>query len=179
MAPPSTLTPAEQQKLDDIKFLPAPFRHCLNGKWKLYVPEQALSHTVMFEDEFQSMSYSKPYVDTIRFIATSIRTKLQSLGKDVDELNIFRYLIEPALRLLAEYAMEQLVKDATDSEKSMVGTSVEEIWEFIATKYFRSTFRVLTEVAWEMMEAIAAIPTDRQGQVQKIRGSHSWFYLKW
>ena len=53
--PVPRLSPAEKQKRDDVNFLPASFRHCLNvnclnGEWNLCVEEEATIFNVMFQE---------------------------------------------------------------------------------------------------------------------------------
>ena len=110
----------------------------------------------MLQDEFESVYYSQPYSDTTRLMAKNIRNKLKASNLDANEENIFRHLIQPALQSLAEYATEDLMKNATtDTQRLLATITPEDIWEFLATKYFCSMFRCSVDRAFKYMEMVA------------------------
>ena len=78
--------------------------------------------------------------------------KCKALGRKVTEQNILRYLFDPALPTIAEFTTEQLIKFSGNSNNVI---TPDKIWEFINTKYWRTSFCLPTEHAWQYMTLLA------------------------
>lgn len=121
------MAPRLSQLQKDARALPADFKTCLDSDWSPC--ESNNKYTVMYDEKFQEKFISSPYIDTLKVMASQITSMLVSLGKPQTRDTLFRYLLDPALPIIAKHTSQELFS------RNKAPTSEEEIWEFVATMY--------------------------------------------
>jgi hypothetical protein len=83
-------------------------------------------------------------------MAESIDEALSLRGREVNAVNIFQFLLEPAIDRIVDFTTQSLFS----SGKSV--TIKHELWTFFATTFLRSTFNLSQVLAWKEMESVSA-----------------------
>ena len=127
--------------------VPKSLKACEDGWTEISVNNNAFE--LVEEGTFFDSSLKLSLVKTLVAIANRIEDQLRSRGMVVNDVNIFCYLLHPAIDLLTDCTNQQLVKNG----KRGIGS--QEIWEFIGTLMFRSGFCTSPEHAWDRMERLS------------------------
>ncbi len=86
--------------------------------------------------------------DYIIDIREQLRLKLENVGFEVNDLNLFTYLLSSGLEYIIEYLNESLTRMGLNK------TSTHEFRRFIGTLLLLSSFNLSTEQSWDLMEKI-------------------------
>ena len=95
------------------------------------------------EATFFDSSLKSSLVKTLLPIENRLDQQLRARGMYVSNVNIFCYLLHPAIDLLTDCTNQQLVKNGKR------GIDSQELWEFIGTIIFRSGFCTSPERTWK------------------------------
>jgi hypothetical protein len=132
-------------RLDD---LPESLSAWKNGWSEMDETNQAFS--VIDEEEFFTEQMGDSLKDTFVLTAESIDRALTLRGREVNAVNIFQFLLEPAIDKIVDFTTQSLIASGK------IATTKHELWTFFATTFLRSAFNLSTALAWKEMESGSA-----------------------
>lgn len=127
--------------------VPESLKACENG-WE-NLTKHDCQHVFVDELRYSDKILCAHFRDTYITMADRMGDEPTSRGDHVTSVNVFRYLLHPAIDTILDHIRQELVN------KGLVSISTAEMWNFIGTMMFRTTFNVGTGPAWEIMAKAA------------------------
>ena len=127
--------------------VPKSLKACEDGWTEIPVDNHPFE--LVDEATFFDSSLKSSLVKTLLSIENRVEQQLRARGMCVNNVNIFCYLLHPAIDLLTDCTNQQLVKNGKR------GIDSQELWEFIGTIIFRSGFCTSPERTWKRMEKLS------------------------
>jgi hypothetical protein len=109
--------------------------------------ETKQAFSVVDEEEFFTEQMGDGLKDTFVLMAHSADQALTSRGREVNSVNIFQFLLEPAVDKIVDFTTQSPIGSGKPP------TTAHEMWTFFGTVFLRSTHNVTTALAWEEMES--------------------------